>query len=115
VTDRAYQRVGPAVVTFVGCRQSVFGYPNDEAQDGDPRLRHHGYGFFEVVDSPWPQRLEAYNRQAFPVHTMARKDRHFVVRCHESLGEFLAEDVRIEPWSGTFDEAVHAAVRQLLD
>jgi hypothetical protein len=83
VNDRDHRRVGPAIVTFAGCRQSVFGYPNDEAQDGDPRLRPHGYGFFEVLNSPWPHRLAEYNRQAFPDST-ARPGRHFVVRCHEN-------------------------------
>src|SRR5947207_13805338 len=39
----------PAIVTFRGCLQSVFGYPNDEAQSGDPRFHHGGYGFFEAT------------------------------------------------------------------
>jgi hypothetical protein len=108
-----HTRAGPAIVTFVGCRQSVFGYPNDEARWGDPRLRGLGYGFFEVRDSPWPRRLESYNRQAFPTRTVPRPLRHFGVSCHESLGEFLAADVRTELWPDPFDDAVREALRRL--
>ena len=113
VVDRDYREVGPAVVTFTRCEQSVFGYPNDEAQGGDPRLRDH-WGFLEVRDSSWPRRLERYNRQAFPVPGNPWSARHFVVMCKENLGEFLADDVSVEAWPGTFDAAVAEAVRRSL-
>ncbi len=112
---RTGERVGPAIVTFTGCQQSVFGYPNDEARGGDPRLRGKGYGFFEVCDSPWAERLDAYNRQAFPDRTVPRPLRHFAVNCHESLGEFLALGVRVEPQPDSFSGAVRTALRYLLD
>jgi hypothetical protein len=115
VVDRDSRRVGPAIVTFVRCRQSVFGYPNDEAQWGDSRLRGRGYGFFEVCDSPWPGRLDAYNRQAFPARTVPQPLRHFGVACHENLGEFLAEDIRMQLWPDPFEDAVREALRRLLD
>lgn len=105
----------PAIVTFVGCHQSIFGYPNDEAQWGDPRIRGQGYGFFEVRDSPWPERLDRYNRLAFPTSAAGQPARHFGVACHESLGEFLAEDVRVQLWPGSFGDAVGEALRRLLD
>jgi hypothetical protein len=113
VSGRDGTRVGPAIVTFQGCRQLVFGYPNDEAQRGDPRLKGLGYGFFEVCDSPWPRRLESYNRQAFPTRTVQRPLRHFGVCCHESLGEFLAADIHVEPWRDPFEDAVGEALRRL--
>jgi hypothetical protein len=59
-------------LTFEGCLQSAFGYPNDEATWGDPRGAagdEPGYGFFEILDSTWPGRLIAYNRHAFPDRT----------------------------------------------
>lgn len=58
-----------AIVTFVQCVQSVFGYPNDEAYWHDPRGAagdRPGFGFLEVLSSAWPGRLIAYNRHAFP-------------------------------------------------
>jgi hypothetical protein len=115
VNDRDNSRAGPAIVTLVGCQQSVFGYPNDEARWGDPRLRGLGYGFFEVLDSPWPQRLGRYNRPAFPTRTVHRPLRHFGVSCHESLGEFLAADIRVELGPETFAQAVREALRRLFD
>ncbi len=106
-------RAGPGIVTFVRCRQSVFGYPNDEASWGDVRLRDHGYGFFEVRNSPWPHRLDAYNRMAFPHSPPASATRHFVDRCHETLGEFLAEDIRVEVMTDPFEAAVAVALQRL--
>jgi hypothetical protein len=108
-----HTRAGPAIVTIVDCQQSVFGYPNDEARWGDRRLRGHGYGFFEVRDSPWPRRLQSYHRQAFPTRTVPRQLRHFGVACHESLGEFLAADILVELWPDPFEDAVHEALRRL--
>jgi hypothetical protein len=114
VNDRDSKRAGPAIVTFVRCRQSVFGYPNDEAQWGDRRLTGHGYGFFEVLDSPWPQRLNDYNRQAFPYSPTPTGLRHLGVACHENMGEFLAEDIRIEIWGDPFEDAVREALGRVL-
>ena len=116
VVDRQYRDVGPAIVTFVHCSQSVFGYPNDEATRGDPRLRDHGYGFHEVRHSPWAGRLQNYNRRAFPDRRWSPSgERHFVVTCHENTAEFLAEDIRIEPRPGPFVAAVQEVCQRLLD
>jgi hypothetical protein len=116
VVDRQYKRVGPAIVTFVRCSQSVFGYPNDEARWGDPRLQDHGYGFHEVRGSPWASRLQTYNRQAFPdMQWSPSGKRHFVVTCHENTAQFLADDIRIEPRPGSFAAAVQEVCERLLD
>jgi len=106
----------PAVVTFRHCLQSVFGYPNDEAQRGDPNLRHHGYGFFEITQSPWLEHLQRYNRQSFPSAGWWPHGnyRHFLMRCHENLGEFLAEDMRIDLQPGDFRTAAAAALARTL-
>ena len=115
VVDRDYHSVGPAIVTFVRCSQSVFGYPNDEATRGDPRLRNHGYGFHEIRRSPWAGRLQAYNRRAFPeAQWSPMGNRHFVVTCHENTAQFLADDIRIEPWPGPFAVAVQEVCERLL-
>jgi len=106
----------PAIVTFRHCLQSIFGYPNDEAQWGDPRLRGFGYGFFEIIDSPWTGRLQRYNRQAFPTaHWWPPGNyRHFVMSCHESMGEFLAEDMRIDLQPGDFLTAASKALARIV-
>jgi hypothetical protein len=106
----------PAIVTFRHCLQSVFGYPNDEAQRGDPNLRRHGYGFFEITESPWIERLQSYNRQAFPSASWwpSRNYRHFLIRCHENLGEFLAEEMQIDPQPGDFQRAAATALAMTL-
>jgi hypothetical protein len=105
VNDRNGQRLGPAIITFVGCRQSLFGYPNDEARWGDQRLRDHDYGIFEIHDSSWRAKLEAYNRRAFPNGAPDTTSRHFMVTCHESTAQFLARDVRAEVWPDPFESA----------
>jgi hypothetical protein len=116
VVDRQSRRVGPAIVTFVRCSQSLFGYPNDEARSGDPRLRNTIYGFYEIRDSPWAQRLQTYNRQAFPDPEWSPwGTRHFVVTCHESTAQFLADEIRVEPRPGTFAAAVQEVCDRPLD
>ena len=116
VVDRQYRSVGPAIVTFARCSQSLFGYPNDEARWGDPRLRDISYGFYEIRDSPWAERVATYNRQRFPDPEWSPWGiRHFVVTCHESTAQFLADEVRVEPRPGTFAAAVHEVCHRLLD
>jgi hypothetical protein len=109
-----------AIVTFKGCMQSIFGYPNDEAYWHDPRGASGegpGYGFFEVVDSTWPERLIAYNRHAFPDRTPPHyaTRRHYFIGCHDASGEFLADDMRIELTSGSYEEAAHVALKRVAD
>jgi hypothetical protein len=90
-----------AIVTVKGCQQAIFGYPNDEAYERDPRGRNGdepSYGFFEVLSSTWPQRLADYNRYAVPG---TRADachhlRHFFIGCHDASGEFLGKSLHIE-------------------
>jgi hypothetical protein len=113
--DRNYQRLGPAIITFVGCRQSLFGYPNDEARWGDQRLRDHDYGIFEIHDSSWRARLQDYNRQAFPHGAPDTTSRHFLVTCHESTVQVLARDAQAEVWPDPFENAVAEVLRRMLD
>jgi hypothetical protein len=60
---------GVGVATFKGCRQALFGYPNDEAQPGHPLYPAGGwsYGFYEVLGSDWAARLWTQNRVVFPI------------------------------------------------
>jgi hypothetical protein len=104
-----------AIVTLRSCMQSVFGYPNDEAYRHDPRGvagDRPGYGFYEVLSSAWPARLVAYNRHAFPDRTPAHYSgmRHFFVGCHDTSGEFLAEDLTVEVTDLSYEVALREAV-----
>lgn len=104
-----------AIVTFEWCEQSVFGYPNDEAYSHDPRGiagDRPGYGFYEVIDSTWDDRLLAYNRHAFPDRTPSHRDtlRHYFIGCHDASGEFLARSMKIELATGSCEEAIRQAL-----
>lgn len=115
----AMDDLGVLDVTFVACTQSIFGYPNDEAQGGYPLARGLAYGVYEVFGSDWAQRLEQQNRVCFPDVRWAPK-RHFLMLMHESMGEFLADDVRVEFHSNTlragdYDRIAHQVLQQALD
>lgn len=117
VPDARMDRDGPvtAVATFSRCRQTVFGYPNDEAKRGHPLYGPLSYGFYEVLDSNWPRQLEEFNRVSFP-HTTSGWDtaRHFVVICHEDVVQVLADDVTVETHQRPFDEVALDALRRNL-
>jgi hypothetical protein len=112
----AMNDLGVLDVTFVACTQSIFGYPNDEARQGHPLARGLAYGVYEVFGSDWAQRLEQQNRVCFPNVRWAPK-RHFLMLMHESMGEFLADDVRAEVHSsaGDSDRIAHQVLQQVLD
>jgi hypothetical protein len=106
-----------AILTLRGCLQSVFGYPNDEAYGHDPRAavgERLSYGFYEVVNSTWPERLIAYNRHAFPDSTPPHYAacRHYFVGCHDASGQFLAESLEVELTS-SYAEAIQEALRRV--
>jgi hypothetical protein len=103
-----------AMATFQGCSQVVFGYPNDEAHPGHPLYADWSYGFYEVLDSDWPGRLEAQNRVAFPHSTPRWEKRHFLVVCHEDLVEVLADDVGVEVFERPFEAVALDALRRNL-
>jgi hypothetical protein len=116
VNDRNGQRLGPAIITFVGCRQSLFGYPNDEARWGNQRLRDHDYGIFEIHDSSWRAKLEAHNRKAFPNgapgHDLAPFHGLSAMKAARSFSP-----ATYEPRSGRdpFESAVAEVLRRMLD
>lgn len=101
------------VIRFEGCTQVKFGYPNDEAQDGHPLYSNCGYGLHEVFGSDWFDALQEQNRVRFPDVEWARK-RHFILLFHASMGEFLADDFRVEVFDGGFDDMAMQAMRRAL-
>lgn len=54
-----------ALITFWGVVQTIFGYPNVDAWESDPRLSEATGAIYEVVGSRWKQGLIAYNRRTF--------------------------------------------------
>jgi hypothetical protein len=111
--------LGVLDVTFVACTQSIFGYPNDEAQEGHPLARGLAYGVHEVFGSDWAARLEQQNRIPFP-HFLWAPKRHFLMLMHESMGEFLADDVRVEfhpcaRRNDDYDRIAHQVFQQALN
>jgi hypothetical protein len=94
----------------------VWGY---RASCGHPRARGLAYGIHEVFGSDLGQRLEQQNSVCFPDVCWAPK-RHFLMLMHESMGEFLADDVRVEFHpsalrAGDFDHIAHQVLQQVLD
>jgi hypothetical protein len=105
-TDRTHTA---ALATFSHCRQSIFGYPNDEAYWGVPDA---GYGFYELLDSDWSERLTEFNRLRFPDTTPGHESRHYFMGCHDASGQFLAHDLSVDAISGGFDAALNEALRR---
>ncbi|TJZ99797.1 hypothetical protein [Actinacidiphila oryziradicis] len=101
-------------MTAVECRQSVFGYPNDEAWSRDPRGDADGlvYGFYEVLNSAWPARLTEYNQHSFPGVALGW-DRHFLITCHDASAQFLARDLAVEIVDDGYEAALEEAFRRL--
>lgn len=96
-----------ALATFRDCSQSIFGYPNDEAYWGVPNA---GYGFYEVLDSDWSERLTEFNRLRFPDTMPDQERRHYFMGCHDASGQFLARDLVVEGVNGGFDAALSKAL-----
>jgi len=73
-----------------------------------------GYGFFEILNSAWPGRPIAYNRHAFPDRTPPHYAalRHYFIGCHDTSGEFLARNMKIEVTTGSYGEAAREALQR---
>ncbi|MFI0723904.1 hypothetical protein [Streptomyces sp. NPDC021224] len=111
VTTSEYE---PALVRFLGCTQVKFGYPNDEALIGDDLYGDCSYGLWEVFGSDWFDRLQEKNRARFPDVNWVKK-RHFAFIFHESMGEFLADEVQVERFGGRFDDMALKAMQGALE
>jgi hypothetical protein len=101
--DAASNTHPAAIATFNHCRQSIFGYPNDEAYSGVPDT---GYGFFEVLDSDWNDQLNEFNRLRFPDSPPRTGLRHYFMGCHDASGQFLARDVSVQVFPGGYTSAL---------
>lgn len=61
-------------------------------------------------------RLIAHNRRAFPDRTPSHYAdyHHYFIGCHDASGEFLADGMTIEVTGGSYEDAVHEALRRVL-
>jgi hypothetical protein len=101
-----------ALATFRSCRQSIFGYPNDEAYSGVPDAN---YGFFEVLNSDWSDRLTEFNRLRFPDTRPSTTNHHYFMGCHDASGQFLAADLSVETFNGSYKSVLNEALRRYLE
>jgi hypothetical protein len=98
---------GTAVVEFVRCLISRFGYPNDEARWGIPRYKDLSYGIYEIRNSSWIKEVVQLNRFHFPKTVDDYVSRHFLFTFHDDTFECLADDLKLEivsePYHVTFE------------
>jgi hypothetical protein len=102
-TDRAspyggyyMEDAGIALVEFLRCTITKFGYPNDEAWSGIPRTYGLGYGIFEVLNSNWIREITELNRHSFPETAENTTSRHFIFLFHDSSLECVADEMKLE-------------------
>jgi len=111
VHDPAAKGCKVALVTLQGCIQSIFGYPNDEAYGAIPGA---SYGFYEVTETDWPDRIREFNALRFPDTSRDDRSRHFFIGCHDASGQFLARDLRVEVFEDDFYVVLERALRRLV-
>jgi len=87
-TAGKYKSAGLAIIEFEVCSITKFGYPNDEAWGAIPRTKGLSYGFYEVLESSWPEEIARLNRYGFP-NSKASAQRHFLALFHDSSFECL--------------------------
>lgn len=100
-----------AVVEIVGCSQTKFGYPNDEALPGHPLYWRGmaGYEINEVKNSTWVKQIVEMNRVQFPA-TPDSTQRHFIFSFHDSTLECIATRLRLEKIERSYKKALRRAV-----
>lgn len=113
LVGEVYEDAGRAVVRFVGCSITKFGYPNDEAWSAIPRTHGLCYDIHEVFNSEWEEDISRLNRHAFPDFTR-QKRRHFLVLFHDSSFECLARDLEVSLSDAPLVELLSQANAKLL-
>ena len=81
-----------------GMAQVKFGYPNEEAFRGNPRFSpgFRGVGFYEILNSLWPNQVRDFNRENFPETPEDLGLRHFVLAFKENTLEVLSSGFQVE-------------------
>ena len=78
-----------------GVSLAKFGYPNEEAFGDWMPTGFGGIGFYEILNSDWPEQIVTANRERFPNTPDDLGLRHFMVACKEKTLEVLAGDFSI--------------------
>ncbi len=112
-----------ALITLHGVIQTVFGYPNEEAYDCDPR-GELGKGIYELKGSRWYANLREYNERTYwrghkymephretLAYAEADPARHFFMGSKDDSVQALCTDLSIElfptlTFREVFDDAV---------
>ena len=119
-TDRPFpgggfytEDAGTALVEFIGCSITKFGFPNDEAWRGIPRTRGFAYGIYEVENSQWKRELVKLNQYSFP-ETENWGGRHFLLLFHDSSFECIAKDLKLEVTKESYPDIFRRITRRVL-
>lgn len=115
-SDGMYEEAGIAIVEFIRCSTTKFGYPNDEAIGGHP-LSSKGleaYDIFEVLNSSWIIEQEKQNRISFPDRTHMSWKRHFIFTFHDSTFECLAQDIKLTISEDSYERILSEISQQVL-
>ncbi|HET9059355.1 MAG TPA: hypothetical protein VFN61_05495 [Acidimicrobiales bacterium] len=91
-----------------GVTQAKFGYPNEEAFKKNPPLAagFAGIGLYEMMNSPWPGEIVAFNMHNFPDTPGDPGLRHFMLVCKENTLEVVCAGFQLELVEGTLEDAV---------
>jgi hypothetical protein len=92
----------PALITAIGCVQTVFGYPNEDAFLKDPRgeLDH---GCFEIEGSKWMDHVDEYNRRSFGTDyspSPGDPPHHYFIGSKDGSCQVLAKQLDVEVFPG---------------
>ena len=109
---------GHAVIEFLLCAITKFGYPNDEASPGHPLYSKMAgaYDIYEVLNSSWIAELDQQNLVAFPNADNGARSRHFIISFHDSTFECIADDFKLvvtdEPYEVVFQRIADRVVAE---
>jgi hypothetical protein len=99
-----------ALITGVGCVQSVFGYPNEDAYFKDPRGAME-WGCYEIEGSGWIGNLQEYNRRSFGTDLpISERLHHYFIGSKDGSCQILARTLEVEVFPElSFQEVVSVA------
>lgn len=117
--DGRHDRIGVAIVQFVGFISVKMGYPNDEGLEEHPLAPFglEGWCFFEAFNSAWVLGVKEQMRQSavriWGYAANAPPPRHFILLGKELTVEVLAKGLKLKGYYSCFDEAILQVSRNL--
>jgi hypothetical protein len=112
-----------AVVEFLNCQLTRFGYPNDEGLPEHPLyskgLARAMYSVCEVLNSSWAaMERDRQRNSALRIRgdaSWVKTDRHFLVSLHDGTFECLADDLNVREYNEPFSEVVLQITKRLVN